>query len=74
MGRVIIKYKDGRVESLKCKSEERAKQVAGKRANVKEWNYYDVNERIPTPKKKKIEKKEMTLEDMEALMRIQGLM
>ncbi len=74
MGRVIIKYKDGHSESSKCKSEARAAQVAGKRNNVKEWKYFDINERISTPKKKKIETRPMTLEEVELRMKMQGLM
>ena len=68
MGRVIIKFKDNHLESFKCKSRELAAEIASKRNNVKEWNYYNKNERIPTPKKKVIENKEMTIEQMEKLV------
>ena len=74
MGRVIIKFNDGRLESFKCKSKDRASEIAGKRPKVKEWNYYDDNERIPQPKKKKFENKPKTLEELEVIMRKQGLM
>jgi hypothetical protein len=68
MGKVIIKFKDNHLESFKCKSKERASEIAGKRPNVIEWNYYNDGERIPKPKKKVVEKMEMTLEQMERLI------
>lgn len=74
MGRVIIKFKDGHLESFKCKSKERAAEIAAKRPNTKEWNYYADNERIPRPKKKVVENKPATLEELEMIMRQQGLM
>jgi len=74
MGRVIIKMKDGHLESFKCKSKERAAQIAGRRLYAKEWYYYEDNERIPRPKKKGVENKPETLEELEMLMRQQGLM
>jgi hypothetical protein len=74
MGRVIIKFTDGHLVSLKCKSKERASEIVAKRRRVADWNYYDDNDRIPQPKKKKIENKPTTLQDFEMLMRQQGLM
>ena len=73
MGRVIIKFSDEHLESFKCKSKERASEIAGKRPKVKEWNYYDDNERIPQPKKKKVENRPATLEELEVMMKQQGL-
>jgi len=73
MGKVIIKFKDGHFESFKCKSKERAAEIATKRLNVKEWNYYANNERIPIQKKKVIESKPATLEELEMIMRQEGL-
>ncbi len=73
MGRLIIKFKDGHLESFKCKSQQRASEVADKRLNVVEWNYYEQNQRIPQPKKKVVENSPMTLEDYELLMKQQGL-
>ena len=57
MGKVIIKFKDGHLESFKCKSKERAAEIAAKRPNTKEWNYYADNERMPRPTKKIVENK-----------------
>ena len=74
MGRVIIKFSDEHLESFKCKSKERASEIAGKRLKVKECNYYDDNERIPQPKKKKVENRPATLEELEVMMKQQGLM
>ena len=68
MGKVIIKFSDNHLESFKCKSRKRASEIAGKRIKVREWNYYENNQRIPIPKKKFIEKKEMTKEQIEAIM------
>jgi len=68
MGKVIIKFSDNHLESFKCKSKERASEIAGKRNKVVEYNYYEKNERIPKPKKKVVEKKEMTIEEMEAII------
>ena len=73
MGKLIIKFKDGHLESFKCKSEERASQIAGKRPNVKEWNYYESNQRIPIQKKKQIQQMPTSLEELDKIMRQQGL-
>lgn len=73
MGRVIIKFKDNHLESFKCKSEKRAEEIADRRNNVKEWNFYDDNARIPQPTKKKVEYKKPTLEELEFLMKQQGM-
>ena len=60
--------------SFKCKSKERASEIAGKRRNVKEWNYYDNNDYIPPPTKKRIPNPEpQTLAELEMMMRQQGL-
>lgn len=74
MGRLIIKFKDGHSESFKCKSKHRAAEIAGKRIKVKEWNYYDDNERIQQPKREKVENSQLTIEELEMLMRQQGPM
>lgn len=55
MGRVIITYHkviNPMVESLKCKSESRAKEIVLGRNNVKTWKYYETGAIIPRPKKK----------------------
>jgi hypothetical protein len=74
VGRVIIKFSDGHLESFKCKSREKASQIVAKRPRVADWNYYDDNDRIPQPKKNKVENKPTTLKDLEMLMRQQGMM
>jgi len=73
MSKVIIKFKDGHLESFKCKSKERAEKIAKNRRDTEEWNYYNDNERISQPKKKVIERKPATLQELELIMRQQGL-
>jgi hypothetical protein len=73
MGRVIIKMKDGHLESFKCKSKERAAQIASKRPNSKEWNYYSFNERVPVQHKKVVNKTPSSFEEIEAMMKQQRL-
>lgn len=68
MGRVIIKFKDGHLESFKCKSEERASEIVGKRPNAREWNYYSDSERVPMQKRKIKNKIPLTLEELEIMM------
>jgi hypothetical protein len=74
MGRVIIKFNDEHLESFKCKSKERAKEIADKRPRVITWTYYETNETIPRPKKKKTEPQPATLKELELMMKRQGLM
>lgn len=73
MGRVIIKFNDGHLESFKCKSKEKAAQIAGKRPNAREWNYYEDNERIPIQKKKVQQPMPTSFEELEMMMRQQRL-
>lgn len=73
MGKVIIRYKSGKLESFKCKSKERAEEIADKRRNTVEWNYYENNERVIIKKKKKQEVSPTSLEELELLLRMQGL-
>lgn len=77
-GRVILKHRDGHLESLRCRSKERAKQIAEKRPSVIEWNFYEDGQRIPEPKKKEIEhsafKQGITAEELEAEMRARGML
>jgi hypothetical protein len=75
MGRVILKYKDNRLESLKCKSKERAEEIARKRPNVIEWNFYADNERVPLPKRGRQVEQHIpaSFEELDMLMRKQGL-
>lgn len=72
MGRVIIKFVDNHLESYKCKSEQRAKEIVDKRRKVKEWNYYEDGIRIRRPKKKIVEHKEMSMEEIEMLLGLKG--
>jgi uncharacterized protein YcbK (DUF882 family) len=51
MGRVILTLKRNKLESLKCKSKERAEEIAKKRKDVVSWCYFSDNEKI-YPKKK----------------------
>ncbi len=51
MGRVILTLKNNQTESLKCKSKDRAKQIAEKRPNVVNWRFYEDNEKVEKPKK-----------------------
>jgi len=74
MGRVIIKFKDGHLESFKCKSEKRAIEIVRKRPNTKEWNYYDDSQRIPQTKKKVKKTRGLTLEELEILAKQHNLL
>lgn len=73
MGRVLIKFKDGHLESFKCKSKERASEIANKRPNTLEWNYYENGERIPNSKKKNVRQMPNSFEEIEKMMRQQHL-
>ena len=72
-GRVIIKFNDNHLESFRCKSKERAKEIADNRKSVKEWDYYPDGERIPEPTKKKIVDRNYNEKFYMALMRQEGL-
>ena len=74
MGRVILTLKSGRKESYKCKSKERAGEIAKKRKDVNSFDFYEDNERVPIPKKKKVNVEPMTFEVLEAMMKKQGLL
>jgi len=54
MGRVILTYKSGKTESLRCKSKEKAEEIAKKRPNVIKWNFYADNERVPQKKREEL--------------------
>ena len=75
MGRVILKCKDNSLISLKCKSKERAEEIAKKRPNVVSFQFYDDNQRIPPPKKNQPEPYiPASFEELDVMMRKQGLM
>ena len=73
MGRVIIKFKNGHLESFKCKSSERAEEIYLKRPCACEWNYYEKNDRIPLPRKKVKRPMPTSFEELELMMKQQGL-
>jgi hypothetical protein len=52
MGKVIIIYRFGKRESLKCKSRERALEIVKKRPNINQWFFYEDGERVPKDKPK----------------------
>jgi hypothetical protein len=70
MGRVIIKSKDGRVISLKCKSKERAGEIVSKRPDTVLWDFYGDNDVIPRPKKQpRKEPPPLSLDQMERMIK-----
>lgn len=71
MGRVILTYKSGKTESLKCKSKERAEEIAKKRPNVIKWNFYADNERVPQ-KKREVLPMPQSFEELDQMMRQKG--
>ena len=74
MGRVILKCKYNSLISLKCKSKERAEEIAKKRPNVVSFQFYDDNQRIPPPKKNQPKPyMPASFEELDAMMRKQGL-
>lgn len=73
MGRVILTYKGGKRESLKCKSEERASEIAKKRPNVTQWAFYGDNERVPKDKRKE-QPMPQSFEELESMMKRRGIL
>jgi len=71
MGRVILTYKSGKTESLKCKSKERAEEIAKKRPNVIKWNFYADNERVPQ-KKREVLPMPQSFEELDQMIRQKG--
>lgn len=75
MGRVILIFNTGKSERLKCKDQKRAEQIARKRPNVREFHFYKNNERIPPAiSKKKPEPIPSSFEELENMMKRQGLL
>ncbi len=76
MGRLIIvckgKYNTQKLESIKCKSGERAKEIVDKRRDVVSYQYYDKNEKILTPSlskktnNRRLSEQNLSLEDMDS--------
>jgi hypothetical protein len=73
MGKLIIEFENGRLESFKCKSKERAKRIISKRLQVIQWNYYEQNERIPQKTKAKEQYIPKSFEELDLMMKMQGL-
>jgi hypothetical protein len=73
MGKLILKYWNGKQESFKCKSRERAKEIFDKRPSAIKWSYFEVGERIPIERKKIARHTPASLEELELLMKRQGL-
>ena len=73
MGRVILTYKGNKRESLKCKSKERAEEIAKKRPNVIKWNFYNDNERVPKDKRKEPPMPQ-SFEELEQMMKRRGIL
>lgn len=69
MGKVIIKYNDGKLESLQCKSYSRAEQIVKKRRNVDDFKFYEKHQYIPKAKKKVVKNEPQTLEQLEAMIK-----
>jgi hypothetical protein len=73
MGKLLITYKRGKTESLKCKSEKRAAQIVSNRNNIVFWKFYKDNERVVIPKKKVEKKVPTSLAELELMLKQQGL-
>jgi hypothetical protein len=71
MGRVILTYKSDKTESLKCKSKERAEEIAKKRPNVIKWNFYADNERVPQKKREELPMPQ-SFEELDQMIRQKG--
>lgn len=73
MGRVILTYKGGRKESLKCKSEAKAFEISKKRPNVTQWAFYGDNDTVPRERKQVAQYIPASFEELDRMMRKQGL-
>ncbi len=71
MGRVVLIYFNGKKESLKCRSEERAYTIMRKRPNVRTFNFYEDNQRIPKETPKIGSPVPSSFEELEAMSRKQ---
>jgi len=69
MGKVILTFKNGKTESFRCKNQEKADAIAKKRPNVSSHKFYEENEYIPKAAKKIVVKHELTLEEMERMIK-----
>jgi hypothetical protein len=71
MSRVILTYKSGKTESLKCKSKERAEEIAKKRPSVVKWDFYAGDERVPQRKREALPMPQ-SFEELDQMMRQKG--
>lgn len=69
MGKVIIRYNNGTLESFPCKTYSRAEKVARKRRNVAEFKFYPSYAVIPMAIKKVVKNEPQTLEQLEAMIK-----
>lgn len=73
-GKLLITYKDGKVESFPCKSEGRAQQIIAKRCNVREWKFYEPNQSIPKSKKKIVQERiPQSFEELDMIIKSKNL-
>jgi len=54
MGRCIIEFTDGHLESFKCKSGTRANEIAAKRNKVRHVHYFEGRVWLPKKRKEKL--------------------
>lgn len=57
---------------VRCKDEKRAAEIAGKRPNVVRWEYFENGSRIPVRKKKPQPPQQMSVEQMESIIKNWG--
>ena len=69
MGRVILTLKRNKLESLKCKSKERAEEIVKKRKDVLQWHFYSDNEKIYPKKKINEQYIPASFEELDRMMR-----
>lgn len=63
MGRLIIRYNNGLIESFKCKSKENALKIVNKRSGIYKQEFSENNEKIKVPEVKSY-KKSMSFEGL----------
>lgn len=70
MGRVLLYERRGQITSLKCRSKERAEEIARKRPNVVRYEYYDDRDVIPRAHKARKEHTSIpTMEELERMIK-----
>jgi hypothetical protein len=73
MGRVILRLKNGKLESLKCKSEERAKEIVKKRLDVIRYDFYSDNQKIYPKKNVKKPYIPASFDELDRMMRANNI-